>query len=220
MPLHIHLALIGAVGGLIFATVDNRNARGAAACWASIRGAGWYATGATTAALLVAIAVGRHPNVVSRQSLAALQLLPAACLLVPRDRYALLRASHCRLKDTTIGALVGGASTFIGVGGGTYTMFYFLVQGRSIKDCALTSSVVGIFIGLMGVVGYGGSHATRSVPMSSHVLDTVSQLLLIGCGALASPLGLRLQSHVPPAAVRTLMFLILALSSACTLVRA
>jgi uncharacterized protein len=199
------------------ATVENRKSRGPAAYRALIREAAWYTTGAAGAALLVAIAVGRHPNVVSRQSLAALQLLLATCMLIPRAWYEHLRASRYPLKDTAIGALVGGASTLIGVGGGTYTMFYFLVHGRPIKDCTLTANFVGIFIGLLGVVGYYGSAAVNGAPMSSHMIDAASQLLLVGCGAIASPLGVRLQSRVPSAMIKKLVVLVLAVSSGYTL---
>ncbi|MEP6872986.1 MAG: sulfite exporter TauE/SafE family protein [Burkholderiales bacterium] len=200
------------------ATIENRKARGPAAYWALIRGAGWYTTGAAAAALFVAIAVGRHPNAMSRQSLAALQLLLAACMLIPRTWYEHLRARHCPLKDTAVGLLVGGVSTLIGVGGGTYTMFYFLVHGRQIKDCTLTANFVGIFIGLMGVVGYYGSAAANGASTTSYAIDAASQLLLIGCGAVASPLGVRLQSYVPSAAIKKLVVLILVLSSSYALI--
>jgi uncharacterized membrane protein YfcA len=200
------------------ATIENRKARGSAAYWALIRGAGWYTTGAALAALVFAIAVGRHPNAMSRQLLAALQLLLAICMLIPRSWYEHLRAGHYPLKDTAVGSLVGGVSTLIGVGGGTYTMFYFLVHGRQIKDCTLTANFVGIFIGLMGVVGYYGTTATSGPSTTGHAIDTIGQLLLIACGAVASPLGVRLQSHVPSAAIKKMVALVLALSSSYAII--
>lgn len=261
MQVHLCLALIGAIGGLIAgtvglaggiflvpavvvllgpdamgeaiavsffavllnsltATIENWKARGPATYWALIRGAGWYTAGAAGAALFLAIVVGRHPHAMSRQVLAALQLLLAVCMLVPRAWYEQLRTAHYPLKDAAVGSLVGGVSTLIGVGGGTYTMFYFLVHGRQIKDCTLTANFVGIFIGLMGVIGYYGSTAASGVSATSHAIDAMGQLLLVGCGAAASPLGVRLQAHVPAAAIKKMVVLILAVSSSYVLIAA
>lgn len=110
---------------------------------------------------------------------------------------------------------MGGVSTLIGVGGGTYTIFYFLVHGRQIKDCTLTSNFVGIFIGLMGIVGYYG-YTLLSADGSlagDHGVDALGKVVLIGFGVISSPLGVRLQSRLPAAAIKKLVVLVLAASS-------
>ena len=202
------------------ATLENRKSRGSRAYWALVHGAGWYTLGAAAAALLVAIVFGRHQDAISRSLLASLQLLLAACMLVPRGWYEHLRAAHSRVKDTAVGSIVGGVSTLIGVGGGTYTIFYFLVHGRQIKDCTLTSNFVGIFIGLMGIVGYYGCTMAGGSPGTQHAIDALGKLTLIGFGVAASPLGVRLQSRLPAAAIKKLVVLVLALSSSYVLLHA
>ena len=205
------------------ATIANRRSRGRDAYRALVLGAGWYTSGAAAAALLVAIVFGRHQDAISKPLLASLQLLLAMCMLIPRHWYERLRAARNRLKDATVGALVGGVSTLIGVGGGTYTIFYFLVHGREIKDCTLTSNFVGIFIGLMGIVGYYGCTLTMSasgLPVGAHGISGLEKVILIGFGVVASPLGVRLQSRLPAAAIKKIVVLVLACSSSYVLLRA
>ena len=160
---------------------------------------------------------GRHQGAISKQLLASLQLLLALCMLVPKRWYEHLRAAHSPLKDTAVGSLVGGVSTLIGVGGGTYTMFYFLVHGRQIKDCTLTSNVVGIYIGLMSIVGYYG--ATRGVATFAgpHAIDGLGKAILVAAGVAASAFGVRLQPKLPAAAIRKLVVPVRAVSSSYVL---
>jgi uncharacterized membrane protein YfcA len=154
--------------------------------------------------------------------LASLQLLLAVCMLIPRRWYENLRAARNRVKDATVGSIVGGVSTLIGVGGGTYTIFYFLVHGREIKDCTLTSNFVGIFIGLMGIVGYYGCTLMSSggSPASHHGISALGEVVLIGFGVIASPLGVRLQSRLPAAAIKKIVVILLACSASYVLLRA
>ena len=195
------------------ATVENRKSRGSLAYWTLVQGAGWYTLGAAAAALLVAVICGRHQDVVSKPLLASLQLLLAACMLVPRRCYENLRVTHSRLKDTAVGSIVGGVSTLIGVGGGTYTMFYFLMHGRQIKDCTLTCNFVGIFIGLMGVVGYYGCTMVGYAPVADPSISALGKVVLIGAGVAASPLGVQLQSRLSAAAIKKTVVVVLSLSA-------
>jgi uncharacterized membrane protein YfcA len=195
------------------ATIENHKLRGGEAFWTLIRNAGWYTVGAGVAALLVAMAFGRHQGAISKQLLASLQLMLAICMLIPRAWYQDLRVSHGRFKDTAVGSVVGGVSTLIGVGGGTYTMFYFLLHGRQIKDCTLTSNFVGIFIGLMSVVGYYTATNGAASPGAPGTIDIWGKVILVIAGIAVSPLGVRLQSRLPAAAIKKMVVLVLALSS-------
>jgi len=203
-------------------TIENRKSRGKGAYWALVNGAGWYTSGAAVAALIVAILFGRHQDAISKPLLASLQLLLAICMLIPRRWYESLRAARTRLKDATVGSIVGGVSTLIGVGGGTYTIFYFLVHGREIKDCTLTSNFVGIFIGLMGIFGYYGGTlmSTGGSLAGDHGISTLEKGVLIGFGVIASPLGVRLQSRLPAPAIKKIVVIVLACSASYVLLRA
>jgi len=203
------------------ATLENHKSRGPDAYWGLIKGARLYTLGAAAAALLVAVVFGQHKEAVSKPLLASLQLLLAVCMLVPRAWYENLRVARSRLKDAPVGSIVGGVSTLIGVGGGTYTMFYFLVHGRQVKDCTLTSNFVGIFIGLMGVVGYYGTTLLSPGLLPQHpAIDALGKVVLITFGVIASPLGVRLQARLPAATIKKAVVLILASSSAYVLLHA
>lgn len=212
----IMVSLFAVLLNSLSATLQNRKARGAVDYWRLVRGARWYTAGAAAMALLVALAVGQHHGVVSKQTLGGLQLLLVACMLVPRRWYEHLRARHGRVKDTAFGSMVGGVSALIGVGGGTYTMCYFLVHGRPIKDCTLTCNFVGIFVGLMGVVGYCG----LAPAAGTHVIDALGKTLLIAAGVAASPLGVKLQARLSAALIRNAVVGLLAVSSTWVLVGA
>jgi len=197
------------------ATLANRRVRGGDAFRALILGTGWYTGGAAFTALVVAATVGRHPGMASTHLVAALQLLLAVCMLVPRRWIERWHALQTPPKDALAGAVVGGLSTLIGVGGGTYTIFYFLIHGRPIKDCTLSANFVGIFVGLMGIVGHVAS--TTGSAALPHAIGTGGRMLLIACGAAATPLGVRLQSRAPSGAIRKAVVAVLALSSAYAL---
>lgn len=201
----------------------NLKAVGPEAYWQLIRGANWYTLGAIAASCLVAVHFGQHKDAIPKQLLAGLQLLLAVCMFVPRAWYEEARLAHGRWRDSIVGALVGGTSTLIGVGGGTYTIFYFMVHGRELKDCTLTANFVGIFIGLMSLVGYYGYAAIESAGRAAartSVIDGTGMTLLIAAGVLAAPFGVQLQRRAPAALIKRSLVMILAASSIYVLLTA
>jgi uncharacterized membrane protein YfcA len=172
--------------------------------------------GAIGASCFVAFLFGQHKNAIPLQLLALLQLLLAICMLIPRAWYEACRFDHAKLKDSTVGSIVGGMSTLIGVGGGTYTIFYFMIHGTEIKDCTLTANFVGIFIGLMSLIGYYGYFFVTSVNhvgTSAGFIDLTGKVILIACGVLAAPVGVKLQRIAPSTLIKKLVVYILASSS-------
>jgi uncharacterized membrane protein YfcA len=215
----IVLSFFAVLFNSLSATVENRKSRGAQAYWALIGGAKLYTLAAAAAALLVAMLFGQHKDAISKPLLASLQLLLAVCMLIPRAWYENVHAARSRLKDVAVGSVVGGISTLIGVGGGTYTIFYFLAHGRQIKDCTLTSNFVGIFIGLMGIIGYYGITllSAGGLLAGRDVIDAPGKLVLIAFGVITSPLGVRLQTRLPAATIKKMVVLALASSSSYVL---
>lgn len=198
-------------------TLENRKARGPETFWQLIDGAKWYTGGAIIAAFIVAVLFGQHKNAIPKQLLAILQLILAVCMLIPRPWYEGVRLKHTKFKDTLVGSLVGGISTLIGVGGGTYTIAYFMTHGREIKDCTLTANFVGIFVGLMSIVGYYGYitlASTQNLTTTSHsVIDGLGAAILIVAGMLTGPSGVKLQRVLPAASIKKIIVAILAISA-------
>jgi uncharacterized protein len=198
------------------ATIENRKARGAKQFEDLVKIANFYTLGAIATAFFVAVLFGQHKGAISKPFLASLQLLLAACMLIPRACYEKARMKHGKLKDTIVGSIVGGVSTLIGVGGGTYTIFYFLTRGRDIKDCTLIANFVGIFIGAMSIAGYYGCVAFASpnhIATSHSIIDAVGKAILIIFGIAACPLGVKLQKRLPAGMIKKTIVLTLAASS-------
>ena len=194
----------------------NLLSKGAAAFWNLITGAKWYTIGAIVASCFVAILFGQYKGAIPTQLLATMQLILAISILIPRTWYAGCRFDHSKWKDSTAGSIVGGISTLIGIGGGTYTIFYFMIHGREIKDCTLTANFVGIFIGLMSLIGYYGYVAAASaqnVANSSGIIDGTGKAMLIISGVVAAPIGLKLQEVAPAELINKLIVFILVASS-------
>ena len=194
----------------------NLLSKGAVTFWQLITGAKWYTLGAIIASCFVAFLFGQHKGAIPPQMLATLQLFLAVCMLIPRSWYAASRFDQSKWKDSTVGSIVGGMSTLIGVGGGTYTIFYFMIHGREIKDCTLTANFVGIFIGLMSLIGYYGYVAVASVQnvaTSSDIIDGTGKAILIISGVIAAPIGVKLQKMAPAAVIKKLIVSILIASS-------
>jgi uncharacterized membrane protein YfcA len=204
-------------------SVGNRHSRGGQEFWTLVRSVRWYTLGAVLAALVVAALFGRYRAAIPKQLLACLQLALAVCMLMPRSWYDWARLRPNRFRDTLVGSAVGGVSTLIGVGGGTYTIAYGLLNGRGIKDCTLTANFVGIFIGLMSIVGYYGyvllapSHASGA---HASLIDATGKAILIVAGVLFGQLGVKLQALLPAQAIKQAIVLVLMASSSYVLLRA
>lgn len=200
----------------LMSSVQNRKTRGSEAFWDLAAGAKWYTVGAVLAALVVAVGFGKHKDAISKDTIAVLQLGLAACMLVPRSWYANARFEHGPVKDGAVGSVVGAMSALIGVGGGTYTIAYFMTHGRAIKDCTLTSNFVGVFIGAMSLLGYYGYLLFATVGGAAHpvkTIDTVGKVVLVLAGILACPLGVKLQTKISGPTIKNAIVLFLAASS-------
>lgn len=197
-------------------TLANRRARGKQEFRALTGSVRWYTLGALLAALVVAALFGHYRNGISRQLLAGLQLALALCMLMPRSWYDDARFHANPVRDAAVGSVVGGLSTLIGVGGGTYTIAYGLLNGRAIKDCTVTANYVGIFIGLMSLVGYYGYTELASLHsggIDHNLIDGTGKAILIAAGVLFGQAGVRLQALLPAAAIKQTIVWLLATSA-------
>ena len=198
------------------ATIGNRRLRGKQEFRALIGSVRWYTLGALLAAFVAAALFGHYRNGISKQLLAGLQLALAMCMLMPRSWYENARLNANAARDAAVGSVVGGLSTLIGVGGGTYTIAYGLLNGRAIKDCTVTANYVGIFIGLMSLVGYYGYTELASFHsgvVDRNLIDGIGMTILIVAGVVFGPIGVRLQAVLPAATIKQAIVWILVTSS-------
>lgn len=197
-------------------TIGNRRSRGKQEFRALTGSVRWYTLGALLAALVVAALFGHYRDGISKQLLAGLQLTLALCMLMPRSWYEIARIHANPVRDAAVGSVVGGLSTLIGVGGGTYTIAYGLLNGRGIKDCTVTANYVGIFIGLMSLVGYYGYTelaSLHSAVVDRNLIDGTGKAILIVAGVVFGQVGVRLQALLPAATIKQTIVWILVASS-------
>jgi uncharacterized protein len=168
----------------------------------------------TTPAAAMLISGVKHA--VTPGMVGALQLTLAAALLWPQRDAAEPRVMS-RLVDTGFGALVGGASTLIGIGGGAYTTAY-MVYGprRSLRDAIAAGNVTGLAVGMLSVVGFVASlmiEPAAAAGASPSPISGWGMALLIAAGVLCSALGVRLSHRLPTPLLKKILVGFLALSA-------
>jgi uncharacterized membrane protein YfcA len=146
---------------------------------------------------------------------ASLQLCLAVVMLWPvRDENS-TKSSRRGVVDASFGGLIGGVSTLIGVGGGTYTIAYFVYgSGAKFRDAIATANLTGLTIGALSVVGYLVSLlAFRESAAGSGPLTAMGMVLLIVAGMASAPLGVRLSRILPTKTLRQILIFALIVSS-------
>ncbi len=121
------------------------------------------------------------------------------------------RALPGRPALTGIGALIGGMSSLVGIGGGTLTVPLLVACNRGMRQAVGTSAAVGLPIALAGTLGY--AIAGWGVPgLPPHTLGYVHLPAMAGITAgslLTAPLGARLAHALPVASLKKLFALLL-----------
>jgi uncharacterized membrane protein YfcA len=176
----------------------------------------WYLLGAVLVTPAVSAAASRHAGLVSNQLIAGLQLCLAAVMLYPvSEKQAVPRPN--RVRDASFGGLIAGVSTLIGVGGGTYTIAYFVYGfGSRFRDAIATANVTGLAVGMFSVVGYGAAALLADTGSDAGALGPVTytgMAILVCAGMLAAPLGVRVSRRVPVNQLRQLLIAALIVSA-------
>lgn len=180
-----------------------------------IDGSRYFLLGVLLTTPFVALVLSEVQGLVSAPVVGLLQLSLAAALLWPRAEAAQARPVS-RLVDTGAGALIGGASTLIGIGGGAYTTAY-MVYGprRSLRDAIAAGNVTGVAVGLLSVVGFLLSllWPTAGRGAAASTIGPIGMLLLVLSGAVFSALGVRLSRRLSTLALKRFLVGFLALSA-------
>jgi uncharacterized membrane protein YfcA len=176
----------------------------------------WYLGGALVVTPLVAALAAGHVQLVTSGLVAVLQLCLAAVMLAPVSDVARVVPEN-RARDTAFGGLVGGVSTLIGVGGGTYTIAYFVYgAGARFRDAIATANIMGFCIGVFSVLGFGlallASGREAAVSLTGPV-GAWGMTLLVLAGLLAAPLGVMASTHLPVKRLRQILIAVLVVSA-------
>ncbi len=177
----------------------------------------WYLFGAVLVTPAVSAAASGHPGVVSNQVIAVLQLCLAAVMLWPvSEKQAIPRPN--RIRDASFGGLIAALSTLIGVGGGTYTIAYFVYGfGARFRDAIAIANVTGLAVGVFSVIGYAAAALLTDSGGKAGALGPMTytgMAILIAAGMLAAPVGVRVSRSVPVKQLRQLLIAALIVSAA------
>lgn len=176
----------------------------------------YYVLGAVVITPIVALTLSGARHLVTPSLVAILQLCLAAVMLWPVAESTGERASN-KLLDLCFGGLIGGVSTLIGVGGGTYTIAYFVYAAkRKFQDAIATANMTGLIIGALSVAGYLVSLAyTGPTPAANQPspISTMGMVILIASGVVFSSLGVRLSRKLPTKVLRKILVVALIISA-------
>jgi uncharacterized membrane protein YfcA len=180
-----------------------------------LSGARYFIVGVFFITPLVACLAGGSKSLISPRLVAILQLCLAVVMLWPikelNDRKA-----PSRLRDLSFGGAIGGVSALIGVGGGTYTIAYFVYgAGVRFKDAIATANITGLTVGLLSVAGYllSTSLAAHADTAQHSLLSPLEMAGVIAAGMAFAPLGVNLSTRFSTKTLRQILILALIVSS-------
>ncbi|RZI84933.1 MAG: sulfite exporter TauE/SafE family protein [Rubrivivax sp.] len=180
-----------------------------------LAGAKFFLAGAVVVTPLVALVASEAKRLVTPHLVALLQMCLAAVMLWPVREENATKTPQRGVVDASFGGLIGGVSTLIGVGGGTYTIAYFVYgAGSKFRDAIATANLTGLTIGALSVAGYLVSLlAFKESAAGSGPLTAMGMALLIVSGMATAPLGVRLSRILPTKTLRQILIFALIVSS-------
>lgn len=109
-----------------------------------------------------------------------------------------------------MGGLIGGVSSFVGIGGGSMSVPFLLWCNVAMHNAIGTSAAIGFPIALAGAAGYVANGLAASLP--PHTLGFVHLPALMGVAAASiatAPLGAKLAHSLPVAGLKKIFALLL-----------
>jgi uncharacterized protein len=182
---------------------------------ALLHSARWYLAGAVLVAPAVAALASTHTSAITPGAVAVLQLCLAAVMLWPVDELPRPRIDK-PARDASFGGLIAGVSTLIGVGGGTYTIAYFVYgAGARFRDAIATANMTGFAVGALSVLGYLASLLLYRVDAADAFgpISTLGMVAVVAFGVIAAPVGVRISHALPTRALRHILIVALCASA-------
>lgn len=181
----------------------------------------YFLIGAVVITPMVAMLFSSTRDFINVKVVAILQLCLAGAMLIPVKplEVGTNEARPRKRLDVLFGGIIGGVSTLIGVGGGTYTVAYFvMVAKRKFQDAIATANLTGLVIGTLSILGYATSslipnaHASSSV-VSHSPMPFVGAVVLIAGGLISAPWGVNLSRRLPTKLLKRILIGAIVLSS-------
>ena len=129
---------------------------------------------------------------------ATLAILIATHFLFGREDFRLSNRLPSGIGLQSAGAIIGGISAMIGIGGGTMSVPYLAAFGYPIARAVGTAAAIGLIIGVPGAIVFaiaGFGMPLRPAYSLGYVSLTAFALISLGT-IFAAPVGVRLAHHV------------------------
>ena len=132
------------------------------------------------------------PQAVLALVFGSVALLIAAKMLLPLDHLRVAEDAPRGAGGAVLGALIGGISAIMGIGGGTLTVPTLNLCGFPIHRAVGTAAFFGIFISIPGTIGYLLARPAVELPWATVGFVSLVGLAVIAPGSmLTATLGAR-----------------------------
>jgi uncharacterized membrane protein YfcA len=161
--------------------------------------------------VLGAVLAGMARGEVLRVIFAVFALLVAANMGLRHE--AIILASHLPTGwvRQSIGVLIGGLSTVMGIGGGTLSVPILTACNYPVRMAVGTASAIGLIISLPGTIGFilSGLGVPARPPGSLGFVNLIGFALIVPTTVLLAPLGARIAHSINPSRLRIVFALFL-----------
>lgn len=126
--------------------------------------------------------------------------LIATKLLFSRDDWRIADTLPGRAVTVSVGYVIGLLSSLMGIAGGSLSTAFLTLYGKPIHVAVATSSGLGIWIALPGMIGYmlaGWPQMHLLPPLSVGYVSLIGLVLFAPVSVLAAPFGARLAHNMP-----------------------
>ena len=147
-----------------------------------------------------AVAAANAPAALFRLAFVAIAAAIAAKLLFGRESWVIAHALPGRAAMAVYGALIGLASSLMGISGGSLSTIVLTLYGQSIQSAVATSAGLGVPITLAGSIGYmiaGWSQQARLPPLLIGFVSLVGVAIMAPISSYVAPHGARLAHALP-----------------------
>ena len=147
-----------------------------------------------------AVAAANAPAALFRLAFVVIAAAIAAKLLFGRESWVIAYALPGRTAMAVYGALIGLASSLMGISGGSLSTIVLTLYGQSIQSAVATSAGLGVPITLAGSIGYmiaGWSQQARLPPFSVGFVSLVGVAIMAPISSYVAPYGAQLAHALP-----------------------
>lgn len=124
----------------------------------------------------------------------------ATKLMLGREDWRIAADLPVRAVTIAVGYVIGLLSSLMGIAGGSLSTVFLTLYGKPIHVAVATSSGLGIWIALPGMIGYaiaGWPQMHQLPPLSVGYVSLIGLILFAPASVLAAPYGARLAHNMP-----------------------